>query len=608
MNKTSKIVLSILVGIVLLGGIGVWYATKAIDPSQLASLISSSVKSATGRELRIEGPVSLSVFPKIAVTAERLSLSNASWAKTPEMLAIRHIELDIKSMPLLKGRVEIDSIGLNGVKAYLQTNASGISNWELNDYMPTPVTPTSDKELAADSSNNSFISVEKFSLADAQIEYLDARGQVSNYEVRNLSISNGGGQTMLSFGGVYRGLNVELSGKTGLVTELLEKWGSSAVNFPLDLNLAVNKKTLAIKGAVRKDPKADVVLDIALISKSFDWPSLGSASSNSIASSSTSAGTSATHSQSKPVRNTSPYLFNNDALPFNSLPKMRGKLRIDVVELGLQGRKPIENLKADVLLQGNSIDIPKLTFQMGKGGADLQLNMSKLDSAAPVVQLKGVTKDLSLESLLARIDPSSKVTGGNMKLAFNLQLSGNSLHQMAANSLGKIQVSIEQAKMGTNFLNNAGDFVITVLDSMNPLRKKSAETILECAVAYLPINNGQINIANTVGMETDRLNVVLAGSINLKNEAVNLTIDPKEKSGLTTGLDLAGLVKVGGTLSNPKAVINQAGVVNSAVSIGLGFLTGGASLLAENARSLTSKGHPCRDALQPWSDISPGKN
>lgn len=193
-----------------------------------------------------------------------------------------------------------------------------------------------------------------------------------------------------------------------------------------------------------------------------------------------------------------------------------------------------------------------------------------------------------------------------MKLALDLQLSGNSLHQMAANSTGKIQVSIDQAKMGSNFLNDAGDFVITVLDSMNPLRKKSSETVVECAVAYLPIHNGQMSIANTVGMETDRLNVVLAGSINLKNEAVNLTIDPKEKSGFTTGLDLAGLVKVGGTLSHPKAMINQAGVVNSAVSIGLGFLTGGASILAENARSLSSKSHPCRDALHPWSDIYSG--
>lgn len=95
----------------------------------------------------------------------------------------------------------------------------------------------------------------------------------------------------------------------------------------------------------------------------------------------------------------------------------------------------------------------------------------------------------------------------------------------------------------------------------------------------------------------------MAGSINLKNEDVNLTIDPQEKSGLTTGLDLAGLVKVGGTLSNPQAVLNQAGVVSSAVSIGLGILTGGATILAENARSLTSKEAPARCSPPMGEDL-----
>ena len=243
---------------------------------------------------------------------------------------------------------------------------------------------------------------------------------------------------------------------------------------------------------------------------------------------------------------------------------------------------------------------------MGKGSADLQIKLSEIDTSTPVLTAKGVTKDFTLEKLLARLDPGSKVSGGSMKMAFDVKTSGSSLHQMASNSNGKIQLSINQARMDANFLKDAGDFVVTLLDSMNPLRKKTTETVLECAVAYLPIDNGQINIAKSAGVETDRLDVVLAGSINLKTEAINLTIDPREKSGLTTGLDLTGMVKMGGTLANPKAGINQAGVVNSAVSIGLGFLTGGASILAENARSMTSKSHPCRDALHPWSDIYPG--
>ncbi len=300
------------------------------------------------------------------------------------------------------------------------------------------------------------------------------------------------------------------------------------------------------------------------------------------------------------------YLFSNESIPFDLLPQAKGEIVINIGELNLPKRMPIENLQASLQLNGNVIDIPNLRFGMGKGSADLQIKLSGLDSSTPVLTAKGVTKDFTLESLLARLDPGSKVSGGSMKMAFDLKTSGSSLHQMASNSNGKIQLSINQARMGTNFLNDAGDFVVTLLDSMNPLRKKTSETILECAVAYLPINNGEINIAKSVGIETDRLSVALAGSINLKTEAINLTIDPQEKSGITTGLDLTGMIKMGGTLANPKAGINQAGVVNSAVSIGLGFLTGGASILAENAKSMTSKSHPCRDALHPWSDIYPG--
>ena len=162
--------------------------------------------------------------------------------------------------------------------------------------------------------------------------------------------------------------------------------------------------------------------------------------------------------------------------------------------------------------------------------------------------------------------------------------------------------------MGTNFLNDGGDFVVTLLDAVNPLRKKTTQTTLECAVAYLPVSNGQISIAKSVGVQTDRLNIVLSGGLNLKTEQVDLSIAPHEKSGLTTGFDLGGLVKIQGTLMQPKTAINKEGVVNSAISIGLGILTSGATIVAENAKSMATKVQPCADALHPWSDIYPGMN
>ena len=603
MNKSVKIIVGALGGVIILFAAGVWYASATIDPVQLTKLLSTSVKAATSRDLKISGPVSLSFFPEISVSAERLSLSNAVWASNPEMVTVNRIDLNIKMLPLLSKRIEIGSVKLAGLELHLQKNAAGKVNWDMSADSFSAAPGSSSEKAENSSVGDNLIYMDSVSVVDAQIQYQDPFDSISNYQIKRLSLTEGGDKSSISLNMQAQGQTLELSGKMGSLAKVLKQSDPSSMQFPVDLNLAMNGKSLLIKGEISKPPKDIPTINLTLSSKAFDWPNLSAAVNKPPQPSNALKSAQVVHQPTKPQ---SKFLFSSEAIPFNVLPQAKGKVVIDIAELGLPKRKPIENLQATLQLNGGEIDIPSLTFQMGKGSADLQIKLSGFDTANPLLAAKGVTKDFTLESFLARLDPSSKVSGGGMKLAFDIKTSGTSLHQMAGNSNGKIQWSINQAQMGTNFLNDAGDFVVTLLDSMNPMRKKTSETVLECAVAYLPISNGQINIANTVGAETDRLNVVLAGSINLKTEAVNLTIDPQEKSGLTTGIDLAGLVKMGGTLANPKAGINQAGVVNSAVSIGLGFLTGGASILAENARSMTSKGHPCREALHPWSDIYPG--
>ncbi|MFM1760222.1 MAG: hypothetical protein RLY75_1493 [Pseudomonadota bacterium] len=602
MSKLVKITISTLSGAIILIAIGVWYAASTVDPVQLTKLLSSSVKNATGRDLKITGPVSLSFFPGISVSAEGLSLSNTSWASDPDMLTLKRIDLNIKTLPLLSKRIEVGTVKLTGLELFLQKNGAGKTNWDFG---------TDASSEASDAKNNSeastvgddLISMDSISITDARIQYQNPSSAISSYQIQRLSLVESGDKTVVSLAMKLQEQALELSGKTGSLTRLLKQWSVSSAQFPIDLNLTMNGKSMIIKGEVIKNQKTLPAINLTLNSKAFDWPIFGASSSHP---SQAVGGVKSAAVVHQAQMSQPKYLFSNESIPFNLLPQAKGEITMNIGELNLPKRKPIGNLQATLQLNGNVIDIPNLRFEMGKGSADVQIKLSELDTSTPALTARGVTKDFTLENLLARLDPGSKVSGGDMKMAFDVKTSGGSLHQMASNSNGKIQLSIHQARMGTNFLNDAGDFVVTLLDSMNPLRKKTTETVLECAVAYLPINNGQINISKSVGVETDRLDATLTGSINLKTEAINLTIDPQEKSGLTTGLDLSGMVKMGGTLINPKAGINQAGVVNSAVSIGLGFLTGGASIVAENARSMTSKRHPCRDALHPWADIYPG--
>jgi uncharacterized protein involved in outer membrane biogenesis len=73
MTKTLKIFLITFAAISVLLGLGAWYASSSINPTQLTQLLSSSVKDATGRDLKIAGLVRLSIFPSIGVKAEQVT-------------------------------------------------------------------------------------------------------------------------------------------------------------------------------------------------------------------------------------------------------------------------------------------------------------------------------------------------------------------------------------------------------------------------------------------------------------------------------------------------------------------------------------------------------
>ena len=603
MHKNLKLFLLVFLALLVLAMGGAWYAISTINPAQLTQLLSSSVKAATGRDLKIAGPVSLTIFPSVGVKAEDVSLSNAAWALGSEMIKLKQIDIGIGLLPLLSKRIEITRINLNGLDAHLQSNAEGRGNWVLAAPLAQGVTANANTDkpesAAPNNGDDSFISIETVSITDARISYQDGSGSQNIFEVQRLSLSGGGDKTAIQLDMKHANDSLGVSGKVTSVRKILNSWNASPLKVNIDLDITLNGKSLLVRGDIYKTPQQLVSFDIALKSKSFDLTSLVAGSALAV-----SDGKIA-HAASR-LKEKSKYFFNEDHLPFDLLPMANGKVNVDIAQLGLPDQEPIRDLRATLTFSGDRINMQDFSFELGNGRAQGDVSLDKFQSAAPSLSIDGFAKGFTIEQILA--DAKSKVSGGDTKVAFNLKSSGISMHQLASRANGKIQISVGQAKLATSFLNKGGDFVITVLDAVNPLRKKSNQTVLECAVAYLPINNGLVSVVDTVGVETDRLDVVLNGTVNLNNEEINLKIFPREKSGLTLGVDLGNLIKLQGTLQNPSSGINQAGVVNSAVTIGLGILTGGATILAENAKSMATKSQPCKTALRPWSDINAGAN
>ena len=601
MNKTFKIILITFAAILALGALGVWYAASSINPTQLTQLLSSVVKDATGRDLKIAGPVSLKIFPSIGVKAEQVTLSNASWASQSQMLALRQIELEVKLLPLFIGYVEISSVNLVGLDADLQTNQAGQSNWDLS----SPVSAINSKNTSSappqtSSSDSTFVAIEAIRLSDARIRYQNGNNPVRLLEIPKLSLIADGIKTAILLDLQYTNYKLGLKGNMGSLRQAIVDWDQAPVKTSLDLTLTLNGKSLDITGKIDKEPKVLPKFDIKLESKSFDLAPLAAAS---IASSSGQLTEAAKSSDSQ-----SKYFFSDDALPFNILPNANGSIALNMNELKLPNQTPLKNMSGTIAFKGDKIDLNDLKFELGNGQAQAQISLAQISSAAPTISMKAFAKGFTLEQLLVSTNSSAKMSGGDAQIALNLSGGGKSLHQLVGAANGAAQMTVGNARIDSGLLNAAGDLAITIMDTLNPMRKQSNQTILECAVAYLPVINGMVNVKDSVGVETDKLNIVLSGTVNLNSESINLKIDPHQKSGLTTGVNLGSLVQLEGTLQNPSAGMNKEAVVNSALSIGLGFLTGGISIAAENVRSMSTKRQPCKTAMHSWADIYPGSN
>ena len=613
MSKPLKIFLIILISILGIGGLISWYAVSSINTAALTKFLSSTVKESTGRDLTIAGPVSLTFFPSIGLKAEQVSLSNAPWASDSQMLSLKKVELDIKLLPLFAKRVEIGSISVHGLVLHLQSNKAGQDNWDLSPPSIAPIDPkdavnvknsgsTNPSPSATQSSSDesNFVAITSITISDARISYQDANNSVQLISVPQFSIEGSGSKTSVLLDLQYENYKLGLKGKTSALRQAIIDWDQSPVDLKLDFNLSLNGKALDIEGQIHKNPNKLPQFDIKVGSKSFDLIPLAAATA---ASASTNAKTPVA-----PKKSQGKYFFSDQPLPFDLIPEASGKVTLNIAELNVPDQAPFKNLQASLLFKGDVLEVNGVSFDLGKGQAQAQGVISQFDSANPLVSMKGMAQGFTLEQILASTDSNAKVSGGNTQIAFNLSGKGKSLHQLAASSNGSLQLSINNATLDSKLLNKGGDFVITVLDAVNPMRKKTNQSIVECAVAYLPFTNGLISLKNSVGVETDRLDIALSGNINLNTEAMNIKIDPQEKSGITTGIDLGGLVQLVGTLQNPQVGVSKEGVVNSAVSIGLGFLTGGISIAAENAKSLTTKRQSCTAALHSWSSIYPGSN
>ena len=127
------------IGVLLVvAGAAVLVGPGLIDWNQYKSDIQAQVLNATGRDIRINGDISITVLPAPALIAEDVTLANIDGAQAKNMLQLKSLEVRVALAPLLGGQVKVERVKLVDPVIDLEVLPDGRRNWMFATAGSTP--------------------------------------------------------------------------------------------------------------------------------------------------------------------------------------------------------------------------------------------------------------------------------------------------------------------------------------------------------------------------------------------------------------------------------------------------------------------------------------
>jgi uncharacterized protein involved in outer membrane biogenesis len=288
-------------------------------------------------------------------------------------------------------------------------------------------------------------------------------------------------------------------------------------------------------------------------------------------------------------------VFSSDPLPLDGLKAADVKLDLKAKKVNTIDMV-MDNVNLVMNLNNGKLAITPLNAGIGSGSLELQMNLDGSNGKSAIVDTSINIKNLEPSSLDALKD---EISGARTDVTLNGKGSGNSVAAIMAGWNGKLLIKSGKGTIKSKAGKVAdADILASTFNLFNP-GAKGSDTQLECGVIKFDIKDGIATTDKGIAFVTSNMNIVGSGVVNLKTEQLDIGIDPQARSGsgISAG-QLAELVRIGGTLAEPKAVPDTKAAFKTAASVGAAVATGGLSILAQSLydRS-TADTDPCATAL-----------
>ena len=240
MTRTRKRWLEIgLIVVAVVGGIVAVLAgiPGLIDVESYKPGLIQAVRDTTGRELVIDGPMKVRMFPVPGVGAGTVRFANAVGAKGAQMIDVRWVAVRPSWSALLHGRVEVGTLTLYQPTIVLETDDKGVPNWEF--------APGKNEQQAAGAPSGGFhLAVGRLQIVRGTITYTNPQTKAV-FKAEDVNA----GATVRSFDGPF-----EIDGEAtvnGVPLKLDAAVGANTnAGHEARLKLQVSSGTLDFKGSV----------------------------------------------------------------------------------------------------------------------------------------------------------------------------------------------------------------------------------------------------------------------------------------------------------------------------------------------------------------------
>jgi AsmA protein len=239
-------ILVIVIGLLVvlpIGGIGIFIAS--FNPNGWKPRIQNAVMSATGRELSLNGPISLKWSLVPTIEARDVALANIDGGSRPQMVTAQSIEAEVALVPLLSKRIEILRLTMIKPDVLIETTQAGRGNWVFIRPAAPNATPAADtlpeKPMKID--------VESIMVEDGTLSWRNGiTGQSVTGTVNSLQLLEPDGTSPVTFQFVatYAGTRFEAKGETGSTSRLHD--AAAKTPWPVKLAVSANTAALSLEG------------------------------------------------------------------------------------------------------------------------------------------------------------------------------------------------------------------------------------------------------------------------------------------------------------------------------------------------------------------------